>query len=185
MKVNKVVRIALAGGIIGLLATNPPPGAQPTDRQGEPGRGWNAIHFMPHVETNLLVAVLRLVVLVLTLFLWTLGGPATSSCSSARSPNRQGGEDTRRSVGVADAALDPCMASSTISDESCAGPGGIERCELTAGFFESVVAAAVNGTDVAEADAWRIHSCDLAVGLTCRTRTPQQHRDGRIRPSFR
>ena len=31
------------------------------------------MYFTPHVETNLLVAILRLVVLVCTLFLWTWG----------------------------------------------------------------------------------------------------------------
>ena len=72
MKVNKVVRIALSGGIIGLLATNPRRAlSQRIEKENR--EGWNAIHFMPHVETNLLVAVLRLVVLVLTLFLWTWG----------------------------------------------------------------------------------------------------------------
>ena len=31
------------------------------------------VYFIPHTDTNLLVAVLRLVVLVGTLFLWTWG----------------------------------------------------------------------------------------------------------------
>ena len=66
MKVNKLVRIALPGGIVGLLATNP---RRALDNQIDKKNqeGWNAIYSIPHVETNLLVAVLRLVVLVLTL----------------------------------------------------------------------------------------------------------------------
>lgn len=72
MKVNKVVRIVLSGGIVGLLATNPRRALDNwIDKENQ--EGWNAIYFIPHVETNLLAAVLRLVVLFLTLFLWTWG----------------------------------------------------------------------------------------------------------------
>ena len=71
-KINKVVRISLSGGIIGLLTTNPRRALDARIDQ-ENQAGWNAVYFIPHTDTNLLVAVLRLVVLVGTLFLWTWG----------------------------------------------------------------------------------------------------------------
>ena len=71
-KVNKVVRIALSGGIIGLLATNPRRALdQRIDKENQ--EGWSATYFIPHSETNLFMSILRLVVLVCTLFLWTWG----------------------------------------------------------------------------------------------------------------
>ena len=71
-KVNKVVRLALSGGIIGLIATNPRRALDNViDKENQDG--WNAIHFAPHTDTNLLASILRIVVLVLTLFLWTWG----------------------------------------------------------------------------------------------------------------
>ena len=71
-KMNKVVRIALSGGIIGLLTTNP---RRALDKRidDENQQGWNAVYFIPHKETNVLVAILRIVVLVFTLFMWTWG----------------------------------------------------------------------------------------------------------------
>ena len=72
MKINKVVRIALSGGIIGLLATNPRRALDSRIDQ-ENQAGWNAVYFVPHKETNLLVSLLSLVVLVCTLFMWTWG----------------------------------------------------------------------------------------------------------------
>ena len=71
-KVNKVVRIALAGGIIGLLTTNPRRALdQRIDRENQ--EGWTATYFITHSETNLFMSMLRLLVLFLTLFLWTFG----------------------------------------------------------------------------------------------------------------
>ena len=69
---NKVVRIALSGGIIGLLTTNPRRALE-NRISDENGQGWRCLYFLPHVDTNLLVAVLRIVVLVCTSFLWTWG----------------------------------------------------------------------------------------------------------------
>lgn len=72
IKVNKVVRISLSGGIIGWLTTNP---RRALDQRidAENQQGWNAIQFQPHSDTNLLVAILRMLVLFLTLGLWTWG----------------------------------------------------------------------------------------------------------------
>lgn len=71
-KLNKVVRIALSGGIIGLLTTNPRRALdQRIDRENQ--EGWNAVYFLPHSETNLFMSILRLFVLLGTLGLWTWG----------------------------------------------------------------------------------------------------------------
>ena len=71
-KVNKLVRIALAGGIIGLLTTNPRRALdQRIDKENQ--EGWTATYFITHSETNLFMSMLRLLVLFLTLFLWTFG----------------------------------------------------------------------------------------------------------------
>lgn len=72
LKVNKVVRIALSGGIIGLLTTNPRRALDNRiDKENQ--EGWNAIYVMPHENTNLVAKLAQWVVLVLTAFLWTWG----------------------------------------------------------------------------------------------------------------
>ncbi len=72
MKTNKVVRISLSGGLIGLLMTNPRRALDETiDKQNQDG--WNAIYFMPHRTSNILVFVLQVLVLICTLGLWTWG----------------------------------------------------------------------------------------------------------------
>ena len=72
MKVNKVVQLNLMGGIIGLMATNPRRALDNRiDKENQ--QGWNAVYFMHHRDTNLLVTILKLAVLVCTLFLWTWG----------------------------------------------------------------------------------------------------------------
>ena len=71
-QVNKVVRIALSGGIIGLLTTNPRRALDlRIDKENQ--EGWTATYFLPHSETNAFMSMLRLVVLFCTLFLWTWG----------------------------------------------------------------------------------------------------------------
>lgn len=70
--INKVVRISLSGGIIGLLTTNPRRALDNRiDRENQ--EGWHAIYFESHRDTNTLVAILRYVVLLLTFGLWTWG----------------------------------------------------------------------------------------------------------------
>lgn len=72
MKVNKVVRVSLSGGIIGLLTTNPRRALDNTiDKHNQDG--WNAVYFSNHTDTNLLVTALRILVLIGTLGLWTWG----------------------------------------------------------------------------------------------------------------
>ncbi len=72
MKINKVVRVSLSGGLIGLLTTNPRRALDNIiDKHNQ--EGWNAVYFSNHTDTNLLVAILRLLVLACTLGLWTWG----------------------------------------------------------------------------------------------------------------
>ena len=71
-KRNKVVQINLMGGLIGLMATNPRKALD--DRiDTENKDGWNAVYFMPHRDTNLLVIVAKILVLIATIGLWTWG----------------------------------------------------------------------------------------------------------------
>ena len=71
-KINKVVRIALSGGIIGALTTNPRKSLEDViNRHNQ--EGWNAVYFSEHKTSNLFIWFLQLVVLFLTLFLWTFG----------------------------------------------------------------------------------------------------------------
>jgi len=72
-KTNRISRVSLMGGLIGALTTNPRSALQSElDKQNK--QGWNAIHIDPHGTTNLFIRVLQLVVLILTLGLFTWGG---------------------------------------------------------------------------------------------------------------
>ena len=72
-KKNKVSRISLMGGLIGLLSTNPRKALEDEiDKANQ--EGWCATHIEPHTTTNLFVWLLQLVVLFLTLGLFTWGG---------------------------------------------------------------------------------------------------------------
>ena len=69
---NKVVRVPLAGGLIGLMLTSPSRALNSTiDRYNK--EGWTVKYFQTHRTTNALVFLAQLVVLCLTLFLWTFG----------------------------------------------------------------------------------------------------------------
>jgi len=70
---NKVTRISLIGGLIGAIATNP---RKALEKEIEDGNqeGWNSIQIIPHRTTNLFIAILQLIVLVLTIGLFTWGG---------------------------------------------------------------------------------------------------------------
>ena len=71
-KTNKVVRVSLSGGALGLLLTNPRRALDKTIEE-QNSRGWNAVYFAEHRTSNLFVLLLQFIVLVLTLFLWTFG----------------------------------------------------------------------------------------------------------------
>ena len=73
LKKNMVTRVSLMGGLIGALATNPRKALEnEIDKANR--EGWNAIHIEPHITTNLFVWILQLLVLALTLGLFTWGG---------------------------------------------------------------------------------------------------------------
>lgn len=72
MKKNKVGRISLSGGLVGLFTTNPRRALEDHIEKSNQD-GWNAIHIEPHSTTNLLVWVAQLAVLILTLGIWTWG----------------------------------------------------------------------------------------------------------------
>lgn len=70
---NKVSRIPLMGGLIGVLATNPRKAlGDEIDKKNL--EGWNAIFISPHATHNLLVSLLQVILLILTLGLFTWGG---------------------------------------------------------------------------------------------------------------
>lgn len=69
---NKIVHINLMGGLLGLMLTNPRRALdKKIDKENQDG--WNAIYFMPHKDSNVLVWLLKILVLVVTLGLWTWG----------------------------------------------------------------------------------------------------------------
>ena len=71
-KRNKVVRISLAGGIIGMLFTNPRKALDDAiDKENQDG--WNAHQIQTHSTSNILIRLLQLAVLVCTLGIWTWG----------------------------------------------------------------------------------------------------------------
>lgn len=70
---NKVVRISLMGGLIGAFTTNPRKALEEKiDQQNQ--EGWKAIQISQHSTTNLLIWALQLLVLILTIGLFTWGG---------------------------------------------------------------------------------------------------------------
>ena len=69
---NKIVRISLAGGIVGLLTTNPRRSLENVIR-AQNDEGYRCTYFIPNHAPNLLMRVLQLIVLICTLGLWTWG----------------------------------------------------------------------------------------------------------------
>ncbi len=69
---NKVERVALSGGLIGMLTTNPKAAIDKVLVR-ENAEGWKAVHVEPHSTSNLFVNFLQLLILVCTIGLWTFG----------------------------------------------------------------------------------------------------------------
>lgn len=69
---NKVERVALSGGIIGMMTTNPTSAINKVLKR-ENADGWRAVHVEPHSTSNALVLILQIVILVCTLGLWSFG----------------------------------------------------------------------------------------------------------------
>lgn len=72
MKVNKVERIMLMGGLLGLLFTNPRAALDKTLSRVNVD-GWYCRQILPHSTTNLFMLVLSLICLFCTFGLWTFG----------------------------------------------------------------------------------------------------------------
>jgi len=72
-KKNKITRVSLTGGLIGALTTNPKKALEnEIDKANQDG--WSAIHFESHKTTNLFIMFLQIIVLILTVGLFTWGG---------------------------------------------------------------------------------------------------------------
>jgi hypothetical protein len=69
-KTNKVVRISYSGGLLGLVFGSAR-GKLEKVLEDNNGQGWNLAEVIPD-NPNLLILVFRLIVLTLTLGLWTL-----------------------------------------------------------------------------------------------------------------
>ena len=72
MKTNKVVRIALMGGLLGMLLTNPRGALDKALAQAN-SEGFYCRQIVPHSTTNLFIRILQIVCLMCTLGLWTFG----------------------------------------------------------------------------------------------------------------
>ena len=85
---NKVERISLSGGLIGAMTTNPKRALNQCIKDSN-SSGWNCTYILPHSSANLVVYLFQLIILVLTLGLWTFGPGYLvlfEKQSSARSP---------------------------------------------------------------------------------------------------
>jgi hypothetical protein len=72
MKTSKVERVFLSGGLIGLIFTNPRKALD--DLMIEANKdGWYAIQIIKHSNENLLITLLQILVLFLTIGMWTWG----------------------------------------------------------------------------------------------------------------
>ena len=71
-KINKVVRVALSGGLIGAIGTNPRNALEKVIQKYN-AEGWNCHQIYPHSTRNFVVTILQVLVLIMTLGLWTFG----------------------------------------------------------------------------------------------------------------
>lgn len=72
-KVNEISRVFLSGGLIGWLLTNPKK-ALDEELSKSNAEGWKAIQVQPYRTTNLFMLAVQILVLLLTLGLYTWGG---------------------------------------------------------------------------------------------------------------
>ena len=71
-KINKVERIALMGGLIGELFTNPRKALEKALTRAN-DEGWNCRQILTHTTTNLFIKGLIVLCLVCTFGFWTFG----------------------------------------------------------------------------------------------------------------
>ena len=72
MKANKIERVALSGGILGAILTNPKAAIDRALVRANTD-GWYCRQVMPHSTSNIFILMLQAFVLVCTLGLWTFG----------------------------------------------------------------------------------------------------------------
>ena len=72
-KENRVIQVNLAGGILGMLSMNPRKTLEKRIQKAN-ADGWSVVQVEPQGTANLVMMVLQLIVLLLTLLLWTFGG---------------------------------------------------------------------------------------------------------------
>ena len=70
VQLNKVVNVTLVGGIIGLIGVRPNNVLNSRIRK-ENANGWKVIQVIPSSSGNLLLTILRVILLIVTLFLYT------------------------------------------------------------------------------------------------------------------
>ena len=71
-KINKVVRVSLSGGLIGALGTNPRYVLEHVIEKYN-AAGWNCHQIYPHTTRNLFIMLLQILILIMTIGLWTFG----------------------------------------------------------------------------------------------------------------
>ncbi|MFP3089184.1 hypothetical protein LQZ21_02520 [Treponema sp. TIM-1] len=71
-KLNKIVRVSLSGGLIGAIGTNPRKALSQTIHKYNTA-GWNCHQILPHTTRNIFIMVLQIIILVVTLGIWTFG----------------------------------------------------------------------------------------------------------------
>ena len=71
-KINKVVRVSLSGGLVGALGTNPRKALEQVIQKYN-AAGWNCHQIYPHTTRNIFIMLLQVLLLVMTIGLWTFG----------------------------------------------------------------------------------------------------------------
>ena len=69
-RINRVERISLSGGFIGSMATNPRNAIEKKCQELN-AEGWHCRQIILHSSNNTLVSLLRGIVLLCTVFMWT------------------------------------------------------------------------------------------------------------------
>ena len=67
---NKIVKVRLMGGIIGLFSS--PKDRLENEMKSANAEGWRTVQIIPQGSGNILVIILRLILLLMTIFLFTL-----------------------------------------------------------------------------------------------------------------
>ena len=71
-KINKIVRVSLPGGLIGALTVNSRYALEHVILKHN-AAGWNCHQIIPHTTRNIFIMLLQVLVLIMTIGLWTFG----------------------------------------------------------------------------------------------------------------